>query len=156
MLQILVIILIVLAIIGVKNIRQQSPEKRPKLVIKYTLYGIIIIAIGLVITGRLHWIAAAITVLLPLLQRILPFALRLLPFIKKAEAHAPTEAHASMDISEALKILGLEANASEEEIIQRHRQLIQKNHPDRGGSDYLAAQINKAKDTLIAQLNNKT
>jgi len=60
-----------------------------------------------------------------------------------------TSNFSQLSAEEALNILGLESNASKEEIIKAHKRLIQRLHPDRGGSDYLAAKINAAKDTLI-------
>jgi len=50
--------------------------------------------------------------------------------------------------SEAYEVLGLDPTASKEEVIKAHKRLVQRLHPDRGGSDYLAAKINAAKDRL--------
>jgi hypothetical protein len=55
----------------------------------------------------------------------------------------------SMSREEALAVLGLAADASDEDIVTAHRRLMQKLHPDRGGNDYLAAKINQAKDLLL-------
>jgi hypothetical protein len=57
----------------------------------------------------------------------------------------------SMSRSEALKVLGLEEGASEEQIRAAHRRLIIQTHPDKGGTNYLAAKINEAKDVLLGR-----
>ena len=62
----------------------------------------------------------------------------------EGEAEAP-----GMTEAEALKVLELEAGATPDEIREAHHRLIQRFHPDRGGSSYLAGLIDRAKEVLL-------
>ncbi len=48
-----------------------------------------------------------------------------------------------------MKVLGLEEGATEEQIRAAHKRLMLQIHPDKGGTSYLAAKINEAKDVLL-------
>jgi hypothetical protein len=60
-------------------------------------------------------------------------------------------ADGAMNREQALAVLGLKGKPSQDEIISAHRRLMQKLHPDRGGNDYLASQINRAKEVLLGE-----
>jgi hypothetical protein len=66
-------------------------------------------------------------------------------------ADAARPAADDIGVEEAYAILGLAPGAGVAEIKEAHRRLMSKLHPDHGGSDYLATQINRARDVLLAQ-----
>jgi len=60
-------------------------------------------------------------------------------------------ADGGMSPEEAYEILGLQPGADAEAVKEAHRRLMQRNHPDHGGSTYIAAQLNQAKDILLGK-----
>ena len=66
--------------------------------------------------------------------------------------HGPPRAEpAAMSAAEAYQVLGLQPGASAREIEDAHRRLIALVHPDKGGSSFLAAQVNRARDVLLGR-----
>jgi hypothetical protein len=59
---------------------------------------------------------------------------------------------AALSEQEAYEILGLQRGAGEAEVVAAHRQLIARTHPDSGGSGYLAARVNAARDRLLRKI----
>ncbi|ADM10582.1 hypothetical protein PB2503_12724 [Parvularcula bermudensis HTCC2503] len=66
-----------------------------------------------------------------------------------ARARPPAPRAGELSEGEALSILGLSPGADRGDILAAHRRLIAAAHPDRGGSSYLAAKINAARDRLV-------
>ena len=67
----------------------------------------------------------------------------------KAPASPPTPPAARMSREEALRVLGLPEGSGEAEIHAAYRRLMSQLHPDKGGTDWMAAKLNEARDRLL-------
>ena len=123
----------------------------------------IVLLFALAASGKLNVLFAMLGVIIAFIVRLMPVILRYAPQLQRLwqafntgksqsnrqQSYRPPRG-SSMSKAEALEVLGLKVGASEKDIIDAHRKLISKVHPDRGGSDYLAAQINLAKKILLS------
>ena len=137
--------------------RKQPSDQRPLAALKLALIIIGLALLYLTITGKLHWIGAFFAVLLPFLTKLFPWLIRglgVFRFFKRQQnsnRRRPNKVDAALTPTRAREILGVSPTANRDEIIEAHRRLMQKVHPDRGGNDWLAAQLNAAKELLIKE-----
>jgi hypothetical protein len=139
-----------------------TPERKRSGGNGWWLLGALVLGVLLVRLG-LNWLALAGGALFATL-RILGPLLRLLPLASQwsqqraaggaggngAEAREAGGAArpARMSRHEALEVLGLDDRATREDVQREYRRLIKRLHPDLGGSTYLTAKLNEARDVL--------
>jgi len=154
-----VITLIILAFFALRKFQKMPPEVITKVIKKVALLVFVMVVLALAATGRLNWLFALVGLFMAFLVRLLPVILRVVPQLhglwhafnqnKSQSSNGSRNQSGKMTRQEAREVLGVLVSATDKEIINAHRQLIQKMHPDRGGSDYLASKINQAKKVLL-------
>ena len=127
--------------------------KRIDLLKKIVIWGSCGFVLAMVATGRTNWVMGVFAALIALLSQVTQLAVYF-PFLKKlffsaAQTRESTSLSTNMTREQAAEILGVNMSASNDDIRLAHKRLMQKIHPDRGGSEALAKQINQAKDVLI-------
>ncbi|HEY6433818.1 MAG TPA: DnaJ domain-containing protein [Acetobacteraceae bacterium] len=117
--------------------------------------GGISLALMLVLTGREGVALAALTFAGPVIWNRFRASHWAAAFSPGAAAPPPPSG-GPMSRDDAYQILGLNPGATEAEIRAAHRRLMRAAHPDTGGSDWLAARINQARDVLLGPARSRT
>jgi len=107
------------------------------------------LALLLILTGRGGIALGALTLFGPLLYQRWQAARGRRIGGSGPRPRSGTPRSGAMSREEAYEVLGLHSGASELEIREAHRRLMRGAHPDAGGSDWLAARINQARDILL-------
>lgn len=74
---------------------------------------------------------------------------------QQQDGHSANTGGGAISVDEALEILNLAPMPTKKDVIRAHRKLMSKLHPDKGGSDYLAARVNEAREVLLKAIESQ-
>jgi len=161
MIRIYLLIALVAIFFWLKKLFNKTGIERKSYIKRSIFVFLAFLVVLLAVLGRLHWIIAGLGMLLAFAVRAFPMILRYAPQLQKifqlwrqsngktSQSRSAQKKSSSLTKEQACRILGVSITASKQEIVDAHRKLMLKNHPDRGGTDYMAAQINQAKERLL-------
>lgn len=116
------------------------------------LAALVALGLWLMLTGRLAGIVAVVAGLAPWAVRVLRLHALWQAFrgVRRAAPPPPRPPAAGLSREEARQILGVGPRATAAEIKAAHRRLMRTAHPDHGGSSWIAARLNAARDLLLS------
>lgn len=138
---------------GMRAFERASVTNIKSLLAWVAALGGLSLALLLILTGRGGFAVSALLLFGPLLWQ----KWREGAFDGKIKGAPPPPQRASdgMTREQAFEVLGVPPNATEHEIRDAHRRLMRAAHPDSGGSDWLAARINQARDVLLGSRRSR-
>ena len=127
------------------NNKKQLNKKINLIIIFISLFiGIILLIGGLYLYSPLFFSIAAW-----FLRKKIIFDM-LLNIFRRKQKIDKNDYNQKMSLRESYELLGVDENAPLEVIIKSHKELIRKLHPDKGGTSYLSARVNEARDIILA------
>ena len=131
-----------------------KPKQIPASNQKLAGYSLLALAALLAIRGYFNLVPFLLVFALGLIGKahLLPDGFSKMFSWGKTAQDGQSKPQSSTDLrrDEAYSVLGLNAGATADDIKAAHKRLIKQVHPDAGGSEYLAARINAAKDALLS------
>lgn len=134
------------------------PDRAKKALVGGILAALVIGGVALLVTGKLAGLFAILAGLSPWIGRAMRLhqlwqGLRRMTGRDAPAAEGPSPptppAGSAMTQAQAYEVLGLSPGATPDEIREAHRRLMRANHPDAGGSTWIAARLNQARDILL-------
>ena len=143
---------------GLRWLSRAPPAKARTALIAGGLGLLVLVGIALVASGKLAGLFAVAAGLAPWIGRAMRLHGLWLGLQRMAGRSRPQQAQedpratapdAAMTRPQAYEVLGLSPDATPDEIKEAHRRLMRANHPDSGGSTWIAARLNQARDLLL-------